>query len=203
VYNSIYLTTLPATRTSWRRKVGCFNENTGWSVWDVTKINKNVAEKNLLYYQLMVHKRLGETPLSRHNKLTLNMTATEDAAKFIPLGQFALRCVQHFRRDLCKGRSELSEVSFNCDVCPYTSDLKYSHTKKSGGVKSGEFAAHGMGLSGRTSVCCMRRLKSPALWEPNVAERCRVGRWWCPSCVNCGSINSWSICSTNSFLSKN
>jgi hypothetical protein len=33
---------------------------------------------------------------------------------------------------------------------------------------------------GRTSECCMYRLKTPALWEPNVAERRRLGRWWSP-----------------------
>jgi hypothetical protein len=32
-------------------------------------------------------------------------------------------------------------------LCPYTSDLTYPLTKKSGGVKFGEFAGHGMGPS--------------------------------------------------------
>jgi hypothetical protein len=34
-----------------------------------------------------------------------------------------------------------------CDLCLYTSDLTYPHTKKSRGVKSGEFMGHGMGPS--------------------------------------------------------
>jgi hypothetical protein len=34
-----------------------------------------------------------------------------------------------------------------CGLRPYTSDLTYAHTKKSGGVKSWEFAGHGMGSS--------------------------------------------------------
>jgi hypothetical protein len=34
-----------------------------------------------------------------------------------------------------------------CGLCPYTSDLTYPHTKKSGGVKFGEFAGHGMSPS--------------------------------------------------------
>jgi hypothetical protein len=34
-----------------------------------------------------------------------------------------------------------------CGLCLYTSDLTYPHTKKSAGVKAGEFASHGMGPS--------------------------------------------------------
>jgi hypothetical protein len=34
-----------------------------------------------------------------------------------------------------------------CGLCPYTSDLTYPHTKKSAGVKAGEFMGHGMGPS--------------------------------------------------------
>jgi hypothetical protein len=40
--------------------------------------------------------------------------------------------------------------------------------------------AMGWAHHGRTSDCCMCCLKSPALWEPNVAERRCAGRWWCP-----------------------
>jgi hypothetical protein len=43
-------------------------------------------------------------------------------------------------------------------------------------------ASRSMGWAhhGSTFGCCMCRLKTPALWQPNVAERRRVGRWWYP-----------------------
>jgi hypothetical protein len=44
----------------------------------------------------------------------------------------------------------------------------------------GNSRAMGWADQGRTSDCCMCRLKTPALREPNVAERYCVGKWWCP-----------------------
>jgi hypothetical protein len=62
----------------------------------------------------------------------INMTATADLAHFIPRGQFAPRGV-----NLCKGRLIFCRRSASlCGLCPYASNVTYSHTKKSGGVKS-------------------------------------------------------------------
>jgi hypothetical protein len=86
------------------------------------------------------------TFVSQHiNTLTLNMTTTADAALFIPRGQvarniFGVICVKA-AVILCR-----RSASF-CGLCPYTSHLTYPHMKKSGGVKSGEFAGRGMGTS--------------------------------------------------------
>jgi hypothetical protein len=58
----------------WRRadrEMEAIDEYTGWSVRDVTKRNENTTKKNPLYYQLMVRTRVGGTPLSCPNTLTL------------------------------------------------------------------------------------------------------------------------------------
>jgi hypothetical protein len=82
---------------------------TEWSIWDVTTRNENVAEKNPLYYQLVVHTSVGGTPLLCHNTLTLNMTTMADAAQFILHRQVA----PHFHSDLCIDCGDLlSVVSF-------------------------------------------------------------------------------------------
>jgi hypothetical protein len=75
------------------------------------KKGKRCTEESI-YYQLVVRTHVGRTPLSCSNTLTLNMTATVDAAHFIPHGQVVPRGVQYFRNDLCKGCGDLSEVSF-------------------------------------------------------------------------------------------
>jgi hypothetical protein len=103
--------------------------------------------------------RMDTTFVSQHinTLLTLNVTATADAAQFIPRGQVAPRGAQHFQSDLCKGRGDFcrSSASF-CGLCPYTRDLTYPHTKKSGGVKSGDFAGHGMDPSRLHQWYCAR-----------------------------------------------
>jgi hypothetical protein len=101
---------------------------------------ENAAEKNPLYYHLMVCTHVGGTPLSCPNTITLNMTTTADAAQFILQGQVVLRGVQHFWVICAKAAVIFCQrsVSF-CGLFPYKSDLTYPHTKKSGSAKSGEF----------------------------------------------------------------
>jgi hypothetical protein len=79
--------------------------------------------------------------VSQHTDiLTLNMTTAAEAALYIPREK-----LRHVARSIsgviwanaavifCRRSASL------CGLCPYTSDLTYRHTKKSGGVKSGEF----------------------------------------------------------------
>jgi hypothetical protein len=119
---------------------------TGWSIWDV-KRNENVAEKNPLYYQLMVHTCVGRTPLLCSNTLTLNMTATADVARFIPRRQVAPHGAQHFWSDLSKGHGNLlSEVSFILWSLSIHKWLVVPPHEKSGGVKSVMFVSHALAL---------------------------------------------------------
>jgi hypothetical protein len=147
--------------------------NTEWPVWDVTKRNGNSAEINPLYYQLMVHIRVGWTPFSCPSTLTLNMTATADAAQFIPRGQVAPRGAEFpewsvQRQRWCSVGGQLHSVGF---VCTHVT-LRTPTRKSLEASSPGNSRAMGWAHHGRTSDCCMCRLKTPALWEPNVAEPC-------------------------------
>jgi hypothetical protein len=106
------------------------------------------------------------TFVSQHmNTSSLNMTATADGAQFIPRGEFAPRGAQHFRRDLCKGHGDLLSGFVCTQVTWLTPTRKILEASSPGNSRAMGWAHHG-----RTSDFCMRRLKTPALWEPNVAE---------------------------------
>jgi hypothetical protein len=124
-----------------------------WSVWDVTKRNGNIAEKNPLFYQLMAHIRVGGTPLLYSNTLThYHSTWPPRRTGHSSYRARKLR-LRHVARGIVGVICAKAAVIFCrrsasfCGLCHYTSDLTYSHMKKSGGFKSGEFASHGMGQS--------------------------------------------------------
>jgi hypothetical protein len=140
----------------------------------------------------MVRTRVGGTPLSCPNTLTPNMTTTADVAQFILRRQIVSCGAQHFWSDLCIGRSDLRRSASFCGLCPHTSDLTYSHTKKSGVIKSGEFVGHGMG----PSCLYQRLLRVSSKNSHTMRDQCGgVLSCWkmmvssTPSCFSCGSMS--------------
>jgi hypothetical protein len=116
--------------------------------------------------------RRDTTFVSKHiNTLSLNMTATADAAQFIPRGQVAPRGAQHFRSDLCEGRGDLLSVAsfilWSLSVHKWLDVPPHESLEAS---SPGNSRAMGWAHHGRTTDFCMCRLKTPTLWEPNVAE---------------------------------
>jgi hypothetical protein len=106
---------------------------------------------NPLYYQLMVHICVGGTPLFLLNILThyhskwpprrtRHSSYRPDNLRHVARGISGVICAKA-AVIFCR-----RSASF-CGLCPYTSDLTYPHTKKSGGVKSGEFMGHEPGPS--------------------------------------------------------
>jgi hypothetical protein len=111
--------------------------------------------------------------VSQHiNTLSLNMTATADAAQFLPRGQVAPRVAQRFRSDLCIGHGDLlSKVSFilwSLSVYKWLAVPPHDKVWRLQARKN--LGAMGWAHHGRTNDVCMCRLKTPALWEQNVAE---------------------------------
>jgi hypothetical protein len=154
-------------------------QGTTWEIYRVIRLRCHKKkwkhcrkESALLPVNGTYTRRRDTTFVSQHiNTLSLNMTATADAAQFIPHGQVAPRGAQHFRSDMCIGRGYLlSEVGFILwslsvhkwlDVPPHEKvwrlQVRWIREPWDGPITAAP----------AIFVC---RLKTPALWEPNVAE---------------------------------
>jgi hypothetical protein len=121
----------------------------------------------------MVHTRVGGTPLLCPNTLThYHSTCSPRRTRHSSYHAEKLRHVACSISGVVCAKAAVIFCwrwsSFR-GLCPYASDLTYPHTKNSGVFKSREFASHGMDQSW-PHQWFLYVSKTPALWEPNVAE---------------------------------